>query len=1015
MKSLGSQDNACCDPYRRHKRPIRKTLRKITESDLKVNPQLQLGLFWCDNCRKSNGNRSTEQVAGKVDGGDDQNAKNDCGNKSEAEILGTVCCDPHKRHKKPVLQNLRKISASDLTRNPQLTIDLWWCDSCRKRKVSEDVSASTAVGGASSSQNDKQSQENTENLKLLQGLDFSSIEVPSKRKVKPLTSPSALDSEELKDVCCNPYKIHSKPVFKNLRVIRERDLTKVSVLTIGEFWCDFCRKADPDDYLKPQDSETTDDAGLAALFSEIAEELAGTHSEPSSQDVVNQAASQGSGTTDSPSLSPAIQKESAHRSLATIGLSPLVVHNLRTQGSKIRTAKRKADEAASIVRKKVCRALGISENDLISNEAQRARDHDLLMNEIKQKLPIASKAQKYQLLSLVPLSMSLNEAAEYFEVSRTLLRRARQIKVEQGILPTLHFTRTSTVLESTKLLIKEYYSREDNCKILPGTRDCVSIRKGVYEQKRLLLSNLPELYQQFKSEYEDLKVGLTTFSSLKPKWCVFAGGAGTHEQCICQTHQNIKLLMYALNVKTHYRDLIKLCVCNIEDRSCMLKVCENCPNLDAVIEILKKQIVLPEFEESEDDSDNELYDYFEESIKFRQWKSVGDRTEMVVQICSRSELLEIGSKQMMDLITHDFIACSQRDYLKKLKEDLPQNKVVIAMDFSMNYNCLVQGAVQSYHWSPKQATVHPTIIYIKNENGDLDRRSLIFISDDLEHDVPLVRKIQERTVAFLKEHFPHITDVEWATDGCASQYKSKGYFLNLCSQEEEFGLKASHSYFATSHGKSQCDADGGSVKRKARKASLQRPLDKQIISAQDLFQFCEENMQEKFIFKFINKSDVQPERELYHQRVAELQTVPGTRSFHYLKPQPGNMLACWRISFDQNKAPALVHSMYRQPSQTTPVSVANGMNVVARLGKNRYVALVTDVNLQEEEADLLMLMPKLPAKEFRWPKEIKTAVVPLPHILCEVTLSETQGLFRFTENDVLKLYSHKILRKPKVN
>lgn len=60
------------------------------------------------------------------------------------------------------------------------------------------------------------------------------------------------------DVCCNPYKIHSKPVFKNLRVIRERDLTKVSVLTIGEFWCDFCRKADPDDYLKPQDSETTD-------------------------------------------------------------------------------------------------------------------------------------------------------------------------------------------------------------------------------------------------------------------------------------------------------------------------------------------------------------------------------------------------------------------------------------------------------------------------------------------------------------------------------------------------------------------------------------------------------------------------------------------------------------------------------------------------------------------------------------------------------------------------------------
>jgi len=41
---------------------------------------------------------------------------------------------------------------------------------------------------------------------------------------------------------------------------------------------------------------------------------------------------------------------------------------------------------------------------------QKAKDMELLMLDIKNKLPSASKSEKYQLLTLVPLSMPLSKA-----------------------------------------------------------------------------------------------------------------------------------------------------------------------------------------------------------------------------------------------------------------------------------------------------------------------------------------------------------------------------------------------------------------------------------------------------------------------------------------------------------------------------------------------------------------------------------------------------------------------------
>lgn len=102
-------------------------------------------------------------------------------------------------------------------------------------------------------------------------------------------------------------------------------------------------------------------------------------------------------------------------------------------------------------------------------------------------------------------------------------------------------------------------------------------------------------------------------------------------------------------------------------------------------------------------------------------------------------------------------------------------------------------------------------------------------------------------------------------------------------------FKVKHTYHASGYGKSQCDADGGSVKRKERRASLQRPLDNQIIDAHDLSEFCFSEMSDKFEFQFVSKIEVEGLRQMYKEAMPKLETVLGTRTFHFVEPTSGKI------------------------------------------------------------------------------------------------------------------------------
>ena len=64
--------------------------------------------------------------------------------------------------------------------------------------------------------------------------------------------------------------------------------------------------------------------------------------------------------------------------------------------------------------------------------------------------------------------------------------------------------------------------------MLPGKKDFLSMKVDnirVHKQKRLLLMNLNELYQAFKNDYTEIKIGISKFCKLKPKNCITVGSS----------------------------------------------------------------------------------------------------------------------------------------------------------------------------------------------------------------------------------------------------------------------------------------------------------------------------------------------------------------------------------------------------------------------------------------------------------------------------------------------------------
>ena len=346
-----------------------------------------------------------------------------------------------------------------------------------------------------------------------------------------------------------------------------------------------------------------------------------------------------------------------------------------------------------------------------------------LMQMIKVKLKVVSRREQVRLLTLVPTHSPREKVAHDFGVSVRQVREARELREHCGILAELPATKKGNKTLDNDIVssIKSFYTDSDFVRPMPGAKQVVACRQAdgskVYEAQRLILCDLLELYNHFCMANPSMssKVKKSKFCELRPKYCKTVSSTGTHSVCVCVIHQNFKFLVEKIPGVKHYTEIIQLLVCEESSAACMLRKCDRCPGKDAVEHRLSTL-----FEESEFDTDDQ--------VTYSQWTTV-DRSNIVTHSSTVGELIDLITKQVEELTTHQYIKDQQSIYLKNLKANLPPNEIIVQMDFAENYAFIVQDASQSFHWNNLQATLHPIVVYYLSQDKSLAHISFVYISD----------------------------------------------------------------------------------------------------------------------------------------------------------------------------------------------------------------------------------------------------------------------------------------------
>ena len=347
--------------------------------------------------------------------------------------------------------------------------------------------------------------------------------------------------------------------------------------------------------------------------------------------------------------------------------------------------------------------------------------------------------------------------------------------------------------------------------------------------------------------------------------------------------------------------------------------------------------------------------------------------------------------------------------MSQAKETLKPDICIISGDFSENYSFIVQDAVQGFHWTNSMATLHPFVAYCMIQNK-LEVICICVISDHLKHDTMTVYAFQEVILPFIIQKCPTIEKVMYFSDGAASQYKNYKNMSNLCHHHEDFGVDAEWHFFATSHGKGPCDGIGGTVKRLAARASLQKTLTGQILTPTDLFSWAKTNTAGVSFF-YVAKEDILALTPMLEERFQSAKALPGIRDNHCFVPQSSKKIKISRVSGDESGFTALVSKQQDETDQSnvdsrkplSPNVFHIGNYVACIYDQNWWIGVITDNSEEYDDYKVKFMHPCGPTKYFIWPAIDDLTWVPKDHILQSITaptcISQRGNKYTITDAD----------------
>ena len=314
------------------------------------------------------------------------------------------------------------------------------------------------------------------------------------------------------------------------------------------------------------------------------------------------------------------------------------------------------------------------------------------------------------------------------------------------------------------------------------------------------------------------------------------------------------------------------------------------------------------------------------------------------------------------------------------------------VNFAENYSFQVQVAIQGYHWENSQATLHTVVVYTKRA-GEVKPQSFCFISDSTKHSTNTVHAFLTRLLKHMIFENPNLKNIEYFSDGAASQYKNFKNFANLANHFKDFNIKARWNFFATSHGKSPCDGIGGVIKRLVARASLQAASEDQILTPLQMFDWCNRNIK-NIMFFYLSNGMIEDHIESFQleERYAKYNKIVGTRTYHYFEPVGVGKMKVKNFSDDSDSLSVVVNLLDTENMALNFRDLQIGNYVMCKYDKNWYVGVILDTNEEEEDFKIKFMVYSYRNRLFTWPNREDQCWIPLRDMLAIIQNPILQGL-----------------------
>ena len=139
--------------------------------------------------------------------------------------------------------------------------------------------------------------------------------------------------------------------------------------------------------------------------------------------------------------------------------------------------------------------LDISTDDITLNKSvntaecfQKVTHFDRLMESVKEKIGISSRQENIKLLTLVPPSWTIKDSSSYFGVSESMIKKARKLKSEKGLLAEPNKILGKKISEAMLKCILDFYQSDEYSCCCPGKKGiCISLKKKLVRFYRYIV------------------------------------------------------------------------------------------------------------------------------------------------------------------------------------------------------------------------------------------------------------------------------------------------------------------------------------------------------------------------------------------------------------------------------------------------------------------------------------------------------------------------------------------------